>query len=455
MTEELEDFLTDFTQSKNFRTAGPVSVALAVTSFAKKQGLPLDSSKLVTPSGTQVLGLTRNLVQGILARNGVTEILASEAGRTSRGSVANMAAYVNFLNSLSTSKNFDLDHVEKFWVSQAAKIINARGATSHITYSAVPLEQNGQRFYFATIPVSSLFPYCFVARRNEDPKAGFQRRLNKARADDIAQYLHNGIGSIPTNIVLSAQPEAGVEYNNRSKILSYQLIAGSFLVLDGQHRLWGYELCRQKYGKDMRIPVSIYIGLSRAEEARLFIDINTTQVGVPSALLLDIKQIAEMENTSEQTLRALFDELNDDEMSPLRKLLSPAKSIHGKISRVSFNKSLLPVLRSNSWISTHKDSRYQLFLNYIRAVCKIVDDKTILTRAAFFESIGEVFDDVIQTTIAKHADAKETSIADILEPLTTVDFTTIADHSRPTKATYVEVIKASLKKSITISGSMV
>jgi hypothetical protein len=54
---------------------------------------------------------------------------------------------------------------------------------------AFPLTQNDHRFYFSTIPVGDLYPYCFVSRRESDPEAGFQRSLNTKRAEDIARYL--------------------------------------------------------------------------------------------------------------------------------------------------------------------------------------------------------------------------------------------------------------------------
>src|SRR5580700_4418019 len=76
-----------------------------------------------------------------------------------------------------------------------------------------------------------------VAGRQEDPKEGFQRRLDYQRARDIARYLDDSVGSIPTNIVLSAQPEAEVQYNSKSKLIKFRRLPKGFLVLDGQHRL--------------------------------------------------------------------------------------------------------------------------------------------------------------------------------------------------------------------------
>lgn len=192
-------------------------------------------------------------------------------------------------------------------------------AASRASYRALLITQNGQRFYFATVPVDHLFDYCFVSRREESPVDGFQRNLNESRADDIARYLADGTGSIPSNIVLSAQTVANLKYSPRAGSISFSREPKSFLVLDGQHRLWGYNKCPVRH----RVPVAIYSGLTRATEAKLFIDINTTQRGVPAALLLDIKQIAKIESGKEQLLRELFDKLRSDSHSPLNGKLSP------------------------------------------------------------------------------------------------------------------------------------
>ena len=88
----------------------------------------------------------------------------------------------------------------------------ASSVSKRASYRALLITQNGRRFYFATVPVDSLFPYCFVSRREEDPKKGFQRALSELRADDISNYLSTGNGSIPSNIVLSAQKDAELRY---------------------------------------------------------------------------------------------------------------------------------------------------------------------------------------------------------------------------------------------------
>lgn len=110
--------LAAFTSMYAFRGKGPLSVALVVTHHAQKMGLPLDAEKLLTEGGGQVLGLGKGAVQAILKRHGIARVLASEGGRTSRGSLNNMREYVTFLNGLKGQGKVNLDAVEAFWIER-------------------------------------------------------------------------------------------------------------------------------------------------------------------------------------------------------------------------------------------------------------------------------------------------------------------------------------------------
>lgn len=116
MADPHRTLLAEFAAKKGFRGKGPLSVALVVTQHAKKLGLPLDPEKLLTEGGGQVLGLGKGAVQTILKRHGIDRVLASEGGRTSRGSLNNMREYAAFLNGLG--KSADLDGIEEFWIER-------------------------------------------------------------------------------------------------------------------------------------------------------------------------------------------------------------------------------------------------------------------------------------------------------------------------------------------------
>lgn len=168
-----------------------------------------------------------------------------------------------------------------------------------VSYTASLITQGKSRFFTLAMPSDVLAKTCTVDTHEADPIAGFQRRLDEARAQDIADYIDRGLGTIPGSIVLSAQPEAHLEYSRPKRTLRFRSASRAFLILDGQHRVFGFQKAKAK----LRVPVVIYNNLSKAEEARLFMDINTKQRPVPNELLLAIKRLAQTETNEEATLK--------------------------------------------------------------------------------------------------------------------------------------------------------
>lgn len=203
------------------------------------------------------------------------------------------------------------------------------------------VRQGDHRFYSLTIPSDVLAETCFIISRDEDPKAGFQRELDVKRAQEIAAYIDSGLGTVPSAIVLSAQGASELKYDSKKKGITFRKDPKAFLILDGQHRVYGFSLAKTA----LRIPVVIYEGLSRRDETRLFIDINSKQKGVPPELLLDIKRLAEYENSTEDFLRQIFDLFFQDGTSVLYGKLSPASKAGGMISRSTFNSSAKPLIK--------------------------------------------------------------------------------------------------------------
>ncbi len=207
------------------------------------------------------------------------------------------------------------------------------------SYSCSLITQGSSKFYSLTMPSEILGETCFVSTRYDDPIEGFQRVLDKNRAQEIADYIDNNIGTIPTAIILSAQNEADFHYDSKKKTLDFLSIPKAFLILDGQHRVFGFRLAKTS----VRVPVIIYNNLTRKEETRLFIDINTKQRPVSTELLLDIKSLAEYENAFEYNSRAIFDLFNTRSDSALLGVMSPFEKSNGKITRTTFNSAIKPI----------------------------------------------------------------------------------------------------------------
>jgi hypothetical protein len=125
--------------------------------------------------------------------------------------------------------------------------------------------------------------------------------------------------------------------------------------------VYGFRLATSK----LRVPVVIYNNLSRTDECRLFIDINTKQRPVPNELLLDIKRLADTETNEEALLKDVFDLFDKDPDSPLFGLMSPSERAPGKISRVTFNaavKAIWPAISDST-----PPSVYEALSTYLHA----------------------------------------------------------------------------------------
>lgn len=236
---------------------------------------------------------------------------------------------------------------------------NRNGSTT--SYAARLIIQGKHRFFTLTMPSDVLAETCVVDTREENPEEGFQRVLDPKRAQEIADYIDLGFGTIPCSIVLSAQPEAKLEYNSKTQVLSFKRAARAFFILDGQHRVFGFKKAKAR----LRVPVVIYNGLRKAEEARLFIDINTKQRPVPNELLLDIKRMAETETDVESLLRDVFDLFAKEKESPLLGIMSQSTRSRGKISRVTFNTAMRPIW--NSFAGNPSEFVYRALSSYLHA----------------------------------------------------------------------------------------
>lgn len=261
------------------------------------------------------------------------------------------------------------------------------------SYTASLVSQGEHRFYTLTVPAEVLARTCFVTTREEDPEEGFQRLLSKSRAQDIADYIDSGLGTIPTSVVLSAQREADFEYSSKNRTVSFKDVEDAFLILDGQHRVYGFRLAKS----DLRVPVVIYAGLSKKDETRLFIDINTKQKPVPNELLLDIRKLANYQDDSETILGQIFDLFDTEPGNPLMGKMSPRARKKNLISRVTFNsavKPLLPLFKEASPLQI-----FEILSAYYSSVLrqvKVQELKIDITNPIAFRGITGAFPDIAQ-----------------------------------------------------------
>jgi len=252
--------------------------------------------------------------------------------------------------------------------------------------SVTLITQGVHKFYSGTMEVELIANCCSTNPRADDPVEGFQRTLDEGRAAAIADYIRNG-GTIPSSIILSAQQASQLTYSSRNKTITFEVTQGAFLILDGQHRVFGFRKLLHE-GVKYRVPVIIYNELTPTQEARLFIDINTLQRPVPKELLLDIKRLAERESDDERMLDELFTFFETEVDSYLLNKLSRIDKRKGKISKVTFYDSMKPILKEFNISNTER--LYRIINSYFLAANDVAEDHqfnlaSAITKATLFK----------------------------------------------------------------------
>jgi hypothetical protein len=110
--------LKAFQEEHNATTKGPLSLLIQLTRMVRSKPFPLKPEDFKTENEGQVSGLGGGNLKKILKVYGITQILSSEGGRTSRGSMKLARKYFEFLNAWQAEAEIGFDAVEMFWAEQ-------------------------------------------------------------------------------------------------------------------------------------------------------------------------------------------------------------------------------------------------------------------------------------------------------------------------------------------------
>ena len=88
------------------------------TRMVRGMQFPLNPDSFQTGSKGQVAGISGGNLKKILKEHDIVQILSSEGGRTSRGSIGLMITYVEFLNAWNAEESVNFSAVDDFWAQQ-------------------------------------------------------------------------------------------------------------------------------------------------------------------------------------------------------------------------------------------------------------------------------------------------------------------------------------------------
>jgi len=289
--------------------------------------------------------------------------------------------------------------------------------------TAINLSRGKVGFYLTSMTTDELISTSKVSRVNEDLQEGFQRTLDETRAKRISRYLQDE-KIIPGALILSCQDPKKITFDPTEEKISFPEEEGLFLVIDGQHRLYGSALAKH-FIDDLKVPVCILSGLEKAEEIQYFIDINSNQKGVPKTLRIELTKYLVEEDSLEGTRLRLFEELNSKDDSPLVGRLSSTQKGRGYITHVPFETALNRVLLISPLKDLDYDKKYQLLRNYISGVKNNlieIGQQQKIYQAGFFQAIFRNFEQCCSLAMTYKGNYKEETFTEVFEILQKLDF---------------------------------
>lgn len=214
------------------------------------------------------------------------------------------------------------------------------------TTIAVRATQPIGEFFVTTIPACKLREWASVDVRRivdieNEEKDGIQRQRNEKRIKEIKKYISMGDSSFPNSIILAAsseqvavRPIKDVEQKENSSgdliILEIEESEDTFKIIDGQHRLFGFD---DDNCKEYELVVTIFIDLPVEDQAYIFSTINLKQSPVDRSLVYDLYDEANIYSPY-KAAHNVAKLLNGEEESPFYrriKLLGVAPRFEGEI----------------------------------------------------------------------------------------------------------------------------
>lgn len=163
------------------------------------------------------------------------------------------------------------------------------------TVPAIRGRMGGETYYLFAIEPEVLLKVAYVLHRskaNSDLMPTYQRLIKKSRLKKVTDFVEGG-GFFPNSLILN------VDSGGRKRGLRFDSVAGggssarmgmlhlpqnyrSAYVIDGQHRLYGFA--NSDRATTELLPVVAFVDMNRADQVRLFMEINENQKAVPKNL---------------------------------------------------------------------------------------------------------------------------------------------------------------------------
>ncbi len=321
-----------------------------------------------------------------------------------------------------------------------AVAVNSKSQT--LTIPALQCRQQAYEFFAFVLTAEQLAEISYVSRR--ESKDGYQRLLNRKRAESIKRYIEAG-GTLPTNIILNFNDSKQVFFDEGTRMITIPFLQRSAWVIDGQHRLFGADLLREllltnHLASSYEFLISAFVGLELVEQAKIFVDINSYQEGVSKSLLYDLINLFDVEDDTKESFyisRAsdIISRLHEDPESPFFDRVSLTRDrVRGLISQAAFVDALRPHLEKGGILSHTNEyqftleEQYSVLKNYFNAVRDTLpelwfNEASLLTKTTGFNALMLTLPTIFEQTVQKYHSFEFEYVKKVVSPLKALPWT--------------------------------
>ena len=206
----------------------------------------------------------------------------------------------------------------------------------------IKLSQKGIDMYMGKMTARQLLELCAIDRFKEEELKGYQRQRYEERTSELLEYLTECPLALMPALFVSVRDATFTSVNGDLGVLDIQRRKGSIWIIDGQHRIGGFEKIRDRF-EFMQNPKDIsgqvFLNLMSYELPVVFVNSS-----IVAEKLGQLAQAGELDLTSEDVERAVFFITNKTQKG-IQPSLKDALLYRIKISGISG----IPVLRKEAW----------------------------------------------------------------------------------------------------------
>jgi DGQHR domain-containing protein len=298
--------------------------------------------------------------------------------------------------------------------------------TSYIEVKAWKNNHSGVDFFVFLLDSESLMRISYVSA--EEREKGVQRPLSETRCKNVAKFIDSKEGIFANNLILNLSGQSNFipsSQGSNEGLLRIPDIEKSVWVIDGQHRLYGFQFSKKK----LDLLCSGFINLEIERQAQIFVTINQEQKGINPSVLYDLLPIIKDADFKKMRSQSLVKQLNEDSKSAWFnevKMLGVGK---GLVSQAAFARNIETLIDPNGGILSQypENLQYRILSNYFNAFKALFQkewgsSKYVLTKAIGLAAMCGIFPKIHGLC---QSDFTVENIIQQLNPLRDFDFSSV------------------------------